>query len=82
MALLHEYVLSYASANCMLAHMLLHRGICTFGALFQRGICTLGASLAVIKVHIPHVTNINQFIIVKILKIDVSACMHVLYDMN
>ena len=29
------YVLSYASANCMLAYMLLHRGICTFGALFS-----------------------------------------------
>ena len=31
--LLHAYVLSYASANCRLAYMLLHRGICTFGAL-------------------------------------------------
>ena len=29
----YMYVLSYASANCMLAYMLLHRGICTFGAL-------------------------------------------------
>ena len=34
MNLLCAYVLSYASANCMLAYMLLHRGICTFGALF------------------------------------------------
>ena len=25
-----------ASANCMLAYMLLHRGICTFGALLQQ----------------------------------------------
>ena len=32
---IHAYVLSYASANCMLAYMLLHRGICTFGALFR-----------------------------------------------
>ena len=30
---IHAYVLSYASANCMLAYMLLHRGICIFGAL-------------------------------------------------
>ena len=36
--LLHAYVLlSYASANCRLAYMLLHRGICTFGALFTVG---------------------------------------------
>ena len=27
------YVLSYASANCMLAYMQLHRGIRTIGAL-------------------------------------------------
>ena len=33
---IHAYVLSYASANCMLAYMLLHRGICTFGALFSK----------------------------------------------
>ena len=34
---IHAYVLSYASANCMLAaYMLLHRGICTFGASFTR----------------------------------------------
>ena len=32
---LHAYVLSYASANCRLAYMLLHRGICTFGALLD-----------------------------------------------
>ena len=35
MDLLHAYVLSYASANCMLAYMLLHRGICTFGAFYN-----------------------------------------------
>ena len=40
MDLLHAYVLSYASANCiMLAYMLLHRGICTFGALLIKLWC-------------------------------------------
>ena len=34
--LLHAHVLSYASANCRLAYMLLHRGICTFGALLHK----------------------------------------------
>ena len=31
---MHTCCRNYASANCMLAYMLLHRSICIFGALF------------------------------------------------
>ena len=66
MDLLHAHLLSHPSADCMLAYMLLHRGICTFGALF---------CLASVQQHVPFIQACSlHFAIVRVSPLN-CACL-------